>query len=746
MSSRTVDLLAPDKNLKVEWRRDCGFSFTADLPAGLHTFGIQADLSEFDWDRLYYPLTIYGNTGQITGPWDFNLYESHKPLLPTWRIKFDGRYVGLFYLQRPTVEDIERRTLRGEFGFHLEKAGVIEVQAEPYNTFNISPIGFYLEPNNFDRLEPQSWAGRGLAANWAASSGRPESWKRVRRQWSADSLMMQLLQEGLKRYRAVLAKAVTPPPDALPSLIAAYRLLDDQEAIGEVHSIIRHYLDLPAWGNPDPDGYGYNGDMGCALVIKHLALAYAWLSDDETAGMRPALLKRLEEQIAIFMEQQLLHAHYWGGAIMQDHGYRSTACLTFAALSLLGYSERAPFWLSFCVPRIWRTVRALPEDGFIPFSSYHKISLYGADVADLHVALKHASGVSLVSQNCFRNVPCYLMAALDEASMSFLVSSNRGDRKDLNCGLNFLLLLAQEDDNRPAAWLAHKMIHHSLHTEGFVIPGYLKPFEAIPFLIHACNDVPSAPTERPTISSLNHFPDGGFLSYNVPDKRLHISVNAYPPSGAFHAAGLDLSGTDMGIPNPSAGHFSVAIGAEPLIQNAESGYRTGSRLSNIPLFDDNGQYGDIGYTMGVPLRNHNCARIQTCYAAGEDGGARVNMTAAYPQELGVLTATRDFTFSPEELIVTDTLITRTERTVSWHFHTWQRHELIMVAAGRFRFSWQGRGVELIVSGCEGMKFAIGDTEVVWAYVNEQQDQPFRHLRCMAPPACATRVTFTVRPL
>ena len=61
-----------------------------DAPAGLCRFTVIADARDFDWERLYIPLHRYGNTGQRTGPWDFNLLEEHKPLVPSYWVEVDG--------------------------------------------------------------------------------------------------------------------------------------------------------------------------------------------------------------------------------------------------------------------------------------------------------------------------------------------------------------------------------------------------------------------------------------------------------------------------------------------------------------------------------------------------------------------------------------------------------------------------------------------------------------------------------
>ena len=175
MTTPTPSLRFENQSVPCQWTDDHHFSFKVQLPPGLYTFGVQADLRQFDWESLYCPLTLYKNQGQRTGPWDFDLYHEHVPLLPTWKIQINGRYLGLFYMQRPTAEDLDRKTLRGEFGFYVDAAREVEIRGEPYSRFTLEPIALYLQPNALDHLETQPWASRGLAANWASSLATPRT-------------------------------------------------------------------------------------------------------------------------------------------------------------------------------------------------------------------------------------------------------------------------------------------------------------------------------------------------------------------------------------------------------------------------------------------------------------------------------------------------------------------------------------------------------------------------------------------
>ena len=92
-----------------------------EAPACLHQFSVVADARGMNWEELYVNLTLFGNKGQRTGPWDFNLLDGNKPLVPSYWVAIDGRRIGLWFFQRVSLEDIEHRRFRGRMAFHLDR-------------------------------------------------------------------------------------------------------------------------------------------------------------------------------------------------------------------------------------------------------------------------------------------------------------------------------------------------------------------------------------------------------------------------------------------------------------------------------------------------------------------------------------------------------------------------------------------------------------------------------------------------
>ncbi len=757
-ATQHVPFLGAGDGAYVAWADDNSFSFTCRLARGLYTVGLQADLKEFDWERLWMPMTKYGNIGQRTGPWDFDLYNDNVPLIPAWKIVRNDRFVGLFYLQRPTIEDLDRRTLRGEFGFYLPEDGEVRFRAEPLNDATLRPIAMYIEPNLFDQFAQQAWAERGLEANWAHHIARVPGWAAIRKkvegtEW--ETALKKGCDAFLKRHTpkdGAGVRAARAPAAALMLLAFTGKVFNAESLIEATLESTRYFLDLPAWGNPNPLGYGHNGDMGCALIIKHLSVVYNWLHD-ELGDLRPILLARLEKQLAIFFEQQLLMAQYWGGATLQDHGYRSSPNVGFAAINLLGHSEYAKEVLAFYIPRFRRTIEKQPYDGFIPFTQYHKIQLHVNDMLDFRNAYKFASGEDAFRITpAFANVPKYILSCLDEKSMTTQVCVTRGDRKEFAVGLPFFFALAKDFGCEHSRYLAGLLMKHSLSADPAGIASGSAPGHDTRFVWASCETLPMAVLEveegltsdaRPDAQALQHFPDGGALQYRDDAHRFNVAVMCNANTSSFHAMASDLSGTDMGISNPSLGMFSVAVGGEPLIQCAESGYRTGTRLGNVLLIDGKGQVGDNGYAMGVPMRRWHGARIQKVLPDKNGGGsARINLAPAYPEDLGVMTYTRDFFFEPTRVTVRDTVITLDPHDFSYWFNTWKTHALDRRTDGTWLIAGSGQAVRFAVTG-NGWSITQAETDVVWAYGNEQNDHPFVHLEVAIKRVRAFTVEFLI---
>jgi hypothetical protein len=140
--------------LAVERGADGGASFAFDVEhPGLFQLSVIVDASRHDWEELYLNLHKFGNTGQRTGPWDFDLLNNNSPLVPAFRVSVDGRSIGLWFFQRVSLEDIEHKRFRGNAAMWLRAAGAHRITLVPFRPMNVSWLSARLEQDPEDTLE-----------------------------------------------------------------------------------------------------------------------------------------------------------------------------------------------------------------------------------------------------------------------------------------------------------------------------------------------------------------------------------------------------------------------------------------------------------------------------------------------------------------------------------------------------------------------------------------------------------------
>ncbi|MCK5844068.1 MAG: heparinase II/III family protein, partial [Victivallales bacterium] len=425
-------------------------------------------------------------------------------------------------------------------------------------------------------------------------------------------------------------------------------------------------------------------------------------------------------------------------------GFRSTLMVASAAINMLGYSSEAAASLEFLIPRMRRVLEKLPLDGYIPFAQYHTISLCVNALCEFRLAYLFASGNDVFDiTSAFGGIPCYILSTYDEQSMSVFTSCTRGDRKDFKDSLSFFMMTEEKYVCRISAYLRSCIMEHYLReSRGKLSPSVLA---TIPSAILAWNGTEFTSSAKPEFEALNVFQDGGGVHYRFDPARFTVAVMCHPNAPSHHSIGTDMNSTDRALSNPSSGAFSVAVGDEVLIQNAESGYRTGSELGNVLLVDGRGQIGDVGYPMGVPMRRWRGDRIQSWRTAedGDGGFARLLLTAAYPDESGVLRYTRDFHFDGASTRVVDTVVSSEKHNFEYRFNTYQDHDIERLSDTEFVIRGAEAALNLSISSAD-WDVSIADTDVVWSYVNEHDGRPFKHLRiALRKPVEAFALEFVV---
>src|SRR5690242_20086602 len=88
-----------------------GQEFRFRSSSGLIRLAVDADASRFAWESLFVTLNQYGNVNERTGPWDFNLLEGNRPVLPAYWFYLDDRKIGLGYFNRPSARNIDQKRL-----------------------------------------------------------------------------------------------------------------------------------------------------------------------------------------------------------------------------------------------------------------------------------------------------------------------------------------------------------------------------------------------------------------------------------------------------------------------------------------------------------------------------------------------------------------------------------------------------------------------------------------------------------
>lgn len=712
-----------------------GFGFEFRAAPGLYQFSVIADARGFDWEELYLTLNVYGNAGQRTGPWDFNLLDSNKPLVPAFWVELNGRRTGLWYFQRVSVADLAARRFRGRMAFHVPGAGPVALRFIPYREMTISWTSARLEPDPEDRLEPPPFPVAGAArscpaAEWAA----PAYWRQMRRRLETTHAVYApplrrafdwLAARDENRAPDDLAGQV-PPDNRIQLLLADWRLNGSSAARDLALRSIDASLARLHWGNPRADGYGHDGDMGAARTMRSLAWARHAFAGELGAVRRARLLEKLALQGDRFFELALLNRDYWGGSLIQDHGWRSLFDFGTASLSLLGELPEARRWVSWIIPRLERGLDAMPRDGVIPPSSHYSLALYTDELTHYRDALLAAGGGDIFSRPHFRAIVDYLVTVAGRPAG--LLATADGLRPFIG-GNAFLNRMAGRYGDGRAARLALMLLakkrggfYHASQENAYFLGALWG------FLSH---DPAVRPAARlPVPRRLTFFEDSGLAHYRDARTGLTLSVQCGPWCG--HNARRRAPGPcDRLGGAPGAGHFLVALGTRPLLVTPDGGYRLHSGLRSCLLIDGRGQHDDIGYPMSIPSKEYRGEDIRSVRWDEKTGRGLIvlDLAPAYPRELGVASYTREFILTPgRRLVCRDHVVLDGPRRLSWLFQG-RREDRVRIEKGlRARFGSDPALDLEPAPGAVPLTAGVHETGVVWSYASASGFKPFDHVR------------------
>lgn len=697
-------------------------SFTS--ASGLFQFSVIADGNEFNWEELYVELYQYHNKGQRTGPWDFHPVEGARVLLPGYWVTVDGKELGLWYFQRAAVEDIYSKRFRGRFAFFLEKEGIHTIVLRPYKDFKITWISSVLEVDPEDRIGPmpnipKDWMERCPAGCWKKMS----FWQDLKANMETTH---KLYKKPLTQSFKWIEEEKNQEPINLPLIIARYFITGENKALIMAFNIIENALKQEHWGNQKPDGYGHDGDMNAMYTFRGLSLSYHYLYNEMDDNFKKRLVDKLKLQGKRFFDKILLYRDYWGGSLLQDHGWKSLFGFGSAVLHLLGVIPEAELWAAYIIPRLDRSWEAMPQDGVIPASSHHSLYLYMGFCTHYREALLALTGRDIFEDPKILKIVDYIIAIIREnekTSVSWGV-----DSINFVACCDFLNVVASRFNDGRAAYL-QKLL---LELPPFAFYSYTQ--ENAYYNNAIWGVITYDPSVKPVDSlcrkcSMNVFEDSGVVHYRDANDDVVLSMRCGPSFGynAYRKAQGPCDRLGLG---PGAGHFMLAVNGLPLLMTPDSGYRLLTEIRSCMLIDGKGQKDNIGYPMSVPSYRYEGEEIQ--YVSWNEqegyGQIRLNLALTYPEEMGIICYTRGFFIEKgKKIVVRDNVVLESERKLSWLFHT-----------------KIDRGIQLdglccrigdkpylnIIPCIQGAELTAksGETPVVWSYGSSNGYKPFEFVQ------------------
>ena len=734
----SLNLIDQAQALPLQTDADGTIRFRFAGQPGLYQFSVIADARAFNWDELYIVLNENGNVAERTGPWDFDLNNGNKPLVPSYWVTVNGHKIGLWFFQRVSLEDIAAKRFRGRMAFHVAHAGAVTVELQPYRAMKISWLSATLERDPEDRLVAvPKITGRCPAVAWVERG----FWEQRRQELATTHAMYR---EPLRRAFAWILEKAACYPNHVLMLTAAYRLENNPAYREKLFKVLDESIAQPHWGNPKEDGYSHDGDMGAGASL--FALAWAWhaLANELGDERRAKLKAKLALQGDRFFQLALLNRDYWGGSVMQDHGRKSLPWFGAAALMLLDVLPAAELWTQFAIPRVRRGVTAMPRDGVIPMSSYCHLPSYVDVQTWFRDALLAMTGQDLFDDGPFRCIIDYINATLRPED--FTTVSDMGNIPFIG-GNAFLNRIATKHRDPRAAYLQEVAVksppvkfYHPVQEEAFY-NGALWGFLSYDPVVKPVKKLAKA-------QPLTFFPDSGLVYHRNVKKDITFAVRCGPWIGyhSYRQAHGPCDRMGMGV-TPGPGHFTLARGHDHLLTTPDAGYKMRATVRSCLLVDGGGQYDDIGYPMSTPSKLDRGEEIQ--FAKWDDatkiGWVRLNLAPAYRDELQMAYYTRDFFIHADRLVCRDQVVLNESHQLAWLFQGKRETGIALVAGNVCRFGTSAT-IDLIPqpAGFE-LKASICETPVVWGYASSSGFKPFDYVRYDAvTPRRAATVEFVFK--
>jgi hypothetical protein len=711
-------------------RNDAGSAvMDVDLPAGLYQLSVIVDAREFDWNELYVHMPEPHNRNKRTGPWDFSPVEQNKPLVPAYRVYMDDRSVGMWFFQRLTMADIRRKRFRGRVAFEVKTSGCHTLRLKPFRPMAIRWQAAQLEVDPEESFEPlpdlKSAEGNVPAAKWRDAN----FWLDLKDKLTTTHAMYN---EPLERMFAWLygpGRQEEIPMDArwtgdnaydIPLFVASQFLAGRNDGIDLALKCIDEYIGMPTWGNRNPDGYSHNGDMTAMAPLRNLAAGYHIIGDAMGDERRARLVEKLRLQGDVFFEQMLLNRDYWGGSMLQDHGWKSMFGFANAALHMHGIVPEANRWLSVLLPRIRRMLDMSVDEGPVPASSHRMPFLWMDEIALCRDVLLSLCDEDLLDHAPFRNTAKALAATAPLDRSEDMTSAGT---------VAIFNQIASKYRDPHAAWTAQQ--HLLIETPRFITSTHRRAYfhGILDGLLAYDPSVKSEPIERlPRL--LSYWPDLGFAHYRDDASGMTWSVQCGPPDG-YSMWPKTVCPCDCLDGAPATGHFTINLGGAATIGSTENSYRLRTNAGNTLLVDGRGQRDDVGYPMSVPRQPYHGAHIACARwdDQAQRGTVTLDLTPAYDEALGIAQYQRQFRFEAgRRMIVRDQIVLDEPRTLSWLFHCREDRgptpdgKLAMLIGGDMKLRIEPVGPSLDLTA------TIAPTDIVYTYLSASGFMGYRHVR------------------
>ncbi|MHC4872208.1 MAG: hypothetical protein ACYTFY_10220 [Planctomycetota bacterium] len=710
------------KLLKCPVLRDDGsLTLHVETSPGLYQMSVLLDGQNFNWDDLYEDLHKFGNTGQRTGPWDFSINHSSKPLVPTYWVSVNGKELGPWYFQRISLEDLAGKRFRGRAAFYLDGKSTIDFK--PFRDFTVDWLSAVFENDPEDYIMQELPSQKSTETAFLFPKSSDTRWQELAGQLEdKDSVFNESLNLTIewvsKKEKDIsenfLQAMQSQIAQDVPVLLTSYKLTDNKDCLERALDIIDTIIEQPAWGNQEVGAYGHNGDMGAMSNILWMAVVCDSFAEELGEDRYKRLLNKIAYQADIFFNLILLSRDYWGGSVAQDHGWRSLWGFGAASIYLLDLLPGAEKWLRYCMPRLQRCIKAMPSDGVIPKSSYNSTWLYLNELTLYRDALLTRFQIDIYDQ-----IPCEKII-----DCLFLNPSTR-----LIGGGYAMNRMAEKFANESALALSRRSLvpppgidsWHPASVYGYylgVIENFLSAGPAMEKDLELSLPAPPAFT---------YYEDSCLINYTSPESSLALALECGPNGGYTQYRNATGPCDRMGW-IPDAGHFTLKLDGKDLLCSPPGGYSLQTSLSSVLLIDGQGQIGDIGYPMSIPGKPYAGEEIESAvwHEDSHEGFVRLNLTPVYPEVAGLVRYTRDFLLNPDgSICCRDTVVCHSERTFTWLFQA--NESLPLEGNGDNAFLLDNTLSIKAGSEIGSLKSSIGKTQPIWSYSSDSS-QKYRHMR------------------